>query len=300
MKKKSSSVGVNRTLKASIRKYSPIFLLPTVIAFAIGFVWPFIWGVYLSFFRFNLIKDKSFVGFANYVGIFQDATFVHAFWVTALFAVISTIVINVIGFALAYALTSKVKGTTVFRTIFFMPNLIGGIVLAYVWQQLLNQIIHSLYTSGVLGDPQLVSNPVYGIVCLIILVAWQQIGYMMIIYIAGLQNVPNDFIEAAKMDGANGWQILGKIIIPTIMPSITICLFLSLTNGFKLFDQNFALTQGKPNHLTELLALNIYNSFYSSSSNRGFGQAKAVVFFVLVVVISLVQLAITKRKEVQQ
>lgn len=285
---------VNRTMKSSLKKYFPIFMLPTMIAFAIGFVWPFLWGIYLSFFKFKTLRFKEFNGLNNYILAFQDNTFLNAFKFTAIFAVVSVILINLCAFALALALTSKVKGSTIFRTIFFMPNLVGGIVLAYVWKSILNEFIHLMF------DSQLVLETKYGFWSLIILLCWQQIGYMMIIYIAGLQNVPSEFKEAAVMDGANGWQILRKIIIPTVMPSITICLFLSLTNSFKLFDQNLALTGGSPNKTTEMMALNIYNSFYQSSTNMGIGQAKAVVFFVLVVAISLIQLYFTKRKEVQQ
>lgn len=285
---------VNKTMKSSLKKYFPIFMLPTMIAFAIGFVWPFLWGIYLSFFKFKTLKFKEFNGLNNYILAFQDNTFLNAFKFTAIFAVVSVILINLCAFALALALTSKVKGSTIFRTIFFMPNLVGGIVLAYVWKSILNELIHLMF------DSQLVLETKYGFWSLIILLCWQQIGYMMIIYIAGLQNVPSEFKEAAVMDGANGWQILTKIIIPTVMPSITICLFLSLTNSFKLFDQNLALTGGSPNKTTEMMALNIYNSFYQSSTNMGIGQAKAVVFFVIVVAISLIQLYFTKRKEVQQ
>ena len=285
---------VNKTMKASMKKYFPIFMLPTLIAFAIGFVWPFLWGIYLSFFKFKTLKFTEFNGINNYITAFSDESFLNAFKFTALFTVVAVILINVSAFLLALALTSKVKGSTIFRTIFFMPNLVGGIVLAYVWKAILNELIHILFNS------QLVLETNYGFWSLIILVCWQQIGYMMIIYIAGLQSVPNEYIEAAKIDGASNLQILGKIIIPTVMPSITICLFLTLTNSFKLFDQNLALTNGSPNKTTEMLALNIYNSFYQSATNMGVGQAKAVVFFVLVVSISLVQLYLTKRKEVQQ
>lgn len=293
-KNKRGASTVNKTMKASLKKYFPIFMLPTLIAFAIGFVWPFLWGIYLSFFKFKTLKFTEFNGIGNYILAFGDNTFLNAFNFTAIFAVVAVILINVCAFALALALTSKVKGSTIFRTIFFMPNLVGGIVLAYVWKSILNELIYILFNS------QLVLETSYGFWSLIILLCWQQIGYMMIIYIAGLQNVPSEYIEAAKMDGANSWQVLRKITIPTVMPSITICLFLSLTNSFKLFDQNLALTGGSPNKSTEMLALNIYNAFYQSSTNMGIGQAKAVVFFVMVVIISLTQLTITKRREVQQ
>ena len=292
-KNQTYSKGLNNTMRSNLKKYFPLFLLPTLIAFIIGFVWPFIWGIYLSFFKFKTLKFMEFNGIRNYILAFQDSTFLYSFFFTTLFAIVVVIIINLIAFILGYALTSNIKGTTIFRTIFFMPNLIGGIVLAYVWKQIMNDVIYRLYNSALMLDPN------YGFWGLVILLSWQQIGYMMIIYIAGLQNVSNDLVEAAKIDGANKWQILKNITIPSIMPSITICLFLSLTNAFKLFDQNLALTAGAPNKKTEMLALNIYNAFYSNATNLGVGQAKAVIFFILVVIISLTQLYITRRREVQ-
>jgi raffinose/stachyose/melibiose transport system permease protein len=290
---RSQSKGLNNTMKSQLKKYFPIFLLPTLIAFIIGFVWPFIWGIYLSFFKFKTLRFIEFNGLRNYMLAFGDSTFVYSFFFTAVFAIVVVVIINLSAFFLAYALTSKLKGTTIFRTIFFMPNLIGGIVLAYVWKEIMNDFIQKIYNSALMLDPN------YGFWGLVILLSWQQIGYMMIIYIAGLQNVSNELVEAAKMDGATSWQILRRITIPSIMPSITICLFLSLTNAFKLFDQNLALTAGAPNRKTEMLALNIYNAFYSNATNLGIGQAKAVIFFILVVSISLTQLYITRRREVQ-
>lgn len=284
----------SKTMRTSLKKYFPIFMMPTLIAFAIGFVWPFLWGIYLSFFKFKTLRFAEFYGLKNYFIAFQDETFLNAFKFTAVFAIVAVVLINVSAFLLALALTSKVRGSTAFRTIFFLPNLIGGIVLAYVWKAILNEVIHILF------DSQLVLETSYGFWSLIILLCWQQIGYMMIIYIAGLQSVPTEYVDAAKVDGASKWQILTKITIPTVMPSITICLFLSLTNSFKLFDQNLALTNGSPNRTTEMMALNIYNSFYQNATNMGVGQAKAVVFFVIVVAISLGQLYFTKRREVQQ
>ena len=296
MKKKtfSSSAIANKSQRKAIQKYSPIFVFPTVAAFIIGFVWPFVWGIYLSFFRFRTLSKLSFTGIDNYVKVFEDESFLSSFWFTVAFAITSVILINLIAFTVAFFLTKGIKGSTVFRTVFFMPNLIGGIVLGYLWKIILDAIIIRYLNSA------LALNAKYGFWGLVILVCWQQIGYMMIIYIAGLQNVPNDYVEAAKIDGATSWQLLKSIIIPSVMPSITICTFLTLTNGFKLFDQNLALTAGKPYNKTEMLALNIYNSFYESSTNMGVGQAKAVVFFVIVVIIALAQLYFTRSKEVQQ
>ena len=280
----------------SIKKWWPVFLLPTAAAFAIGFVWPFIWGIYLSFCKFTTVKNVKVIGLGNYAKVFADDTFSHAFWLTVLFAILSSILINVLAFAIALALTRGLKGTNVFRTIFFMPNLIGGIVLGYIWQTLLNGLLSRF------GQPLLALSARNGFWGMIILLCWQQIGYMMIIYIAGLNNISGDLIEAAEIDGASPSQILFQIKNPMIMPSVTICTFLTLTNGFKMFDQNLSLTGGEPAKQSQLLALNIYDTFYARSGPqwKGIGQAKAVVFFLIVVIIALVQLRATTSKEVQQ
>ncbi len=253
--------------------------------------------------QFRLISDAKFIGFDNYVKTFQDASFRHAFWYTAMFAIVSLVFINVLAFIVAYILTLEIKGSNLFRTVFFMPNLIGGIVLGYIWSMIFDGILGRYQTSILLESK-------YGFWGLIILMCWQQIGYMMIIYVAGLQNVPGDILEAARIDGATSMQTLFKVTIPNVMSSFTICIFLFLTNGFKLFDQNLALTGGQPFVIqpggttiktTEMLALNIYNTFYSSNTtSQGVAQAKAVVFFVLVAGLGLLQLSYTRKKEVQQ
>ena len=277
------------------KKYWPIFVLPTFAAFLIGFVWPFIWGIYLSFCKFTTVGNVKFVGLANYKNIFIDNTFTHAFGFSVLFTIVSSLLINLLAFMVALLLTRGIKGTNIFRTVFFMPNLIGGIVLGYIWQTILNGALSAM------GQPLLQLSEKNGFWGMIILLCWQQIGYMMIIYIAGLNNVSPDYIEAAKIDGATDFQTLIKIKIPMIMPSITICTFLTLTNGFKMFDQNISLTAGEPAKNSQLLALNIYDTFYARSGPqwKGIGQAKAVVFFLVVVVISLIQLKFTRSKEVQ-
>ena len=266
----------------AIKRYWPIFVLPTFLAFILGFIAPFIMGIYLSFCKFTTVTDAKFIGFSNYLKIFTDPSFVHALWYTALFTVVSVILINVLAFTVALLLTKGFKGTNIFRTVFFMPNLIGGIILGYIWQLLLNGIL--LYFNRTLTY-----SSTYGFWGLIVLMCWQQIGYMMIIYIAGIQNISGDLIEAAKIDGANARQILRNVTIPMVMPSITICTFLTLTNSFKLFDQNLALTNGEPSKMSEMLALNIYNTFYGRTGWEGVGQAKAVVFFILVAIIALAQ-----------
>ena len=277
-----------------MKKYFPVFVLPTLLAFTIGFIVPFIMGVYLSFCKFTTVTDAKFVGLQNYVKIFtEDGTFGHALWYTTAFTVVSVVLINVIGFAVALLLTKKIKGTNIFRTVFFMPNLIGGIILGYVWQLLLNGLLLQI-------NKTLTYSSVYGFWGLVILMCWQQIGYMMIIYIAGIQNIPGELIEAAQIDGANKGQLLKHVIIPMVMPSITICTFLTLTNSFKLFDQNLALTNGEPSNMSEMLALNIYNTFYGLTGWEGVGQAKAVIFFILVGAIAMIQNRLTRSKEVQQ
>ena len=304
MKRRRNSGSVNSyLLRRPIQHWFPVFLLPMVAAFCIGFVWPFLQGLFLSFTKFKTTSKWSWVGIENYLKAFQDQSFRYSFGYTALYAFISLVLINVLAFMVAYALTQKIKGSNLFRTVFFMPNLIGGIVLGYIWSMIFDGLL-SAYSTSIL------TNTTWGFWGLIILMCWQQIGYMMIIYIAGLQAVPEDMLEAAKIDGASRWQTLIKVTIPNIMPSITICMFLTLTNGFKLFDQNLALTGGLPYiinpdgttvHTTEMLALNIYNTFYGQNvKSRGVAQAKAVLFFILVATIGLLQLRSTRKKEVQQ
>lgn len=280
-------------MQKTLKRYFPIFVVPTLIAFAFAFIVPFVMGVYLSFCKFKTITNAQFIGFENYVKIFADKDFLNALWFTVRFSVVSIATINVFAFALALVLTRKIKGTNLFRTVFFMPNLIGGIILGYIWQQMINAVLLKYETT-------LVANATYGFWGLVILMNWQLIGYMMIIYVAGLQNVPGDLIEAAQIDGATGWQVLTKVKIPMVMPSITICLFLTVSNSFKLFDQNLALTSGAPSKKTAMLALDIYNTFYGRSGFEGVGQAKAVLFFIIVAIIALSQLVATRRKEVEQ
>lgn len=290
-------------LQRPMVRWSWFFLLPMVSAFAIGFVWPFLQGIYLSFCDFRLISDAKWVGLKNYISVFQDTNFMRSFGYTAVFAVVSLAIINVLAFMVAYVLTLEIKGSNIFRTVFFMPNLIGGIVLGYIWSMIFDGILSQFDTS-------ILQESTWGFWGLIILLCWQQIGYMMIIYIAGLQSVPGDMLEAAKIDGASGAQTLFRVIIPNVMPSITICTFLSLTNGFKLFDQNLALTGGQPFIIqpdgsaiktTEMLALNIYSTFYGQGASApGYAQAKAVIFFILVAALGLLQLSFTRKREVQQ
>jgi raffinose/stachyose/melibiose transport system permease protein len=275
-----------------IKKYFAIFALPTLVAFTIAFIVPFVLGVYLSFTEFTTVTDAKWVGLSNYVKVFKDQDFLNALWFTAKFTIVSVISINVFAFLLALLLTKKVLGTNAFRTMFFMPNLIGGIVLGYIWQLIINGVLYQF-------DVTLTSSAQYGFWGLVILMNWQLIGYMMVIYIAGIQNVPKEQLEAAKIDGASNGIILRKIILPLVMPAITICLFLSISNSFKLFDQNLALTAGAPSKQTAMLALDIFNTFYGKAGFEGVGQAKAVMFFLMVALIVVIQLSITRRKEIE-
>lgn len=278
-------------MKNPAKRYFPIFVLPTLAAFLIAFVIPFVLGAFLSFTEFRTVSDATFVGFANYIKAFKaDSTFLQALWFTIKFAVISVISINIIAFSVALMLTRSVPGTKLFRTVFFMPNLIGGIVLGYIWQVIINGVLYNFGFS-------ITSNANFGFWGLVVLMNWQMIGYTMIIYIAGIQNIPTDILEAARVDGAGAATTLFRIVIPSVMPSITICLFLTITNSFKLFDQNLALTAGAPGNRTQMVALDIYNTFYSRIGYEGVGQAKAVVFFLIVALIALVQLKITSSKE---
>lgn len=277
----------------SIKKWSPLFLCPTLFAFLIAFLIPFFVGIYLSFCDFRSVSDAVFVGFDNYIKAFsENKTFLNSLWFTVRFAVLSVITINVFAFALSLMLTKGLRGTNFFRTVFFMPNLIGGIVLGYIWQLIINGV---LYSRGV----SITSDPKYGFIGLLVLMNWQMIGYMMVIYIAGIQNISSEITEAARVDGAGPMRTLFNIIIPQVMPSITICLFLTITNSFKLFDQNLALTAGAPAKKTQMIALDIYNTFYGKVGFEGVGQAKAVIFSVIVAVIALLQLYFTRRKEVE-
>ncbi len=281
-------------MQRSLKRYWPLFVLPTMLCYLIGFGLPFGMGLYLSFCDFTTLSDARFVGVQNYLRAFGDAgQFGHALWFTALFALVSTAVINVLALAAALGLSQKFRGVNAFRTVFFLPNLIGGIVLGWLWQVILNGVLARF-------GQTLTSSEWYGFGGLMVVTVWQQLGYLMIIYIAGLTSIPEEVLEAAAIDGANARQTLFAIKLPMLMPSVTICTFLTITNGFKLFDQNLALTNGMPSNRSQLLALNIYSTFYGRAGWAGAGQAKAVVFCLIVVLIAMVQLRLTRTREVQQ
>lgn len=282
-------------MEKTLKKYFPFFVLPTLITFSIVFLIPFILGIWLSFTKFTTIFNAKFIGFDNYIKAFSSSQkFGQAFVFTSIFTIVSILTINIVAFSIALILTRKIKGTNLFRTVFFMPNLIGGIVLGYTWQVMLNSLLLKFVGQGLLADQK------FGFWGLVLLMNWQLVGYMMVIYIAGLQNVSPSLIEAAQIDGASKWTILKDVTIPMVMPSITICLFLSLTNSFKLYDQNLALTAGAPLNKTEMLAMNIVNTMFARVGYEGVGQAKAVVFFIIVALIAYVQLKFTRDKEVEE
>lgn len=276
----------------NLKKYYGIFALPASAVFAVVFLIPFALGIYLSFCNFTTVSDSVFTGAENYIEALSDPDFRNALWFTVKFTLVSVVTVNVFAFSLALLLTGKIKGRNFFRTVFFMPNLIGGIVLGYIWQLIINGV---LSTAGV----TITYDPSYGFWGLVVLMNWQMIGYMMIIYIAGIGNIPKDLIDAAKVDGANAFGILRHVIIPMVMPSVTICLFLTITNSFKLFDANLALTDGAPSRQTAMLALDIYKTFYGAVGSQGIGQAKAVIFFLLLAIVSLIQLSLTRKREVE-
>ncbi len=280
-------------MQKTLKKYFPVFALPTVIAFAIAFVIPFLLGIYLSFTKFTTVTNSQWVGLNNYIRAFtEDHDFLNALIFTTKFTVVSVVLINVLAFVIALLLTRGIRGTNIFRTVFFMPNLIGGIVLGYIWQLIINGV---LLNFGV----DITFSSTYGFWGLVVLMNWQMVGYMMIIYVAGIQNISSDLMEAAEIDGASSWQVLKSVTIPMVMPSITICTFLTLTNSFKLFDQNFALSGGAPAKSSSMLALDIFSTFYGRNGYEGVGQAKAVVFFIMVALIALIQLRLTRSKEVE-
>jgi raffinose/stachyose/melibiose transport system permease protein len=275
------------------KKFFAFFTLPTLIAFLVSFLIPFLLGIYLSFTKFTTVTNSQWVGISNYIHAFtDDRNFLNAMIFTAKFALVSVVLINIFAFALALLLTRSIKGTNVFRTVFFMPNLIGGIVLGYIWQLIINGV---LINFGV----DITFSAKYGFWGLIVLMNWQMVGYMMIIYIAGIQGIAPELIEAAKIDGANSWQVLKNVTIPLVMPAVTICTFLTVTNSFKLFDQNLALTAGAPARTSSMLALDIFSTFYGSMGYEGVGQAKAVMFFLIVATIVLLQLRYSRSKEVE-
>ena len=292
----------NQNIRRSIRRCFPLFVLPVLISFTFSFVVPFGQALYLSFCDFLIPKDAVWVGISNYRTAFLDAGFWYSFLITFIFANVSILVINIPAYFIAYFLKDQFRAVSLFRTAFFVPNLIGGVVLGYIWSMLFDGMFSYFGT-------YLTASSVYGFWGLVILVAWQQIGYMMIIYIAAFNAISGDMLEAAQIVGAGEVQRLFRVITPNMIPSITVCTFLTLTNSFKMFDQNLSLTGGAPIQTmesgmqirtTELLALNIFSTYKINRNWHGPAQAKAVIFMLLVGGMAAVQMLLTREKKTKK
>lgn len=278
-----------------------LFIFPVVFIFLTVVVAPFFLGIYYSFFDWDgmSLNAKIPVGFQNYVKVFSDSGFWAASGKTLLFTLIAVVLINVLGFTFANIVTSKLRARNLARAMLFMPYLIGGLILGYIWKFIFEDGFVALGKATGLTSVffDWVNSPQMALYALIIVAAWQMAGYIMIIYITGLQSIPDEFIEAAGVDGATGWQTMFKIKVPLLMPSFTVCLFMTLANCFKMYDINLSLTKGGPANASELVAMNIYNEIFSKS-NFGYGQAKAILFFFVIAIVTMLQVYITKKREV--
>ena len=279
-----------------------LFLFPLIFAFAVTVLIPFACGIFYSMTDWNGIKFEKFVGLGNYISMFKSNDYIYSFVVTFIFTVINMLAVNLVAFGLALLCTSKVKGRNFYRAAYFIPNLIGGIVLGYVWQFIFNKVM----TTVIEGSTSMLTDPNLAIAAILIVSTWQYAGYIMMIYVTGLQSVPKDILEASNVDGANQITTLLKIKVPMIANTFTVCIFLTLVNSFKQFDLNLAITNGSPSRIlagkpvqaTEFLALNIYNTAISKNQ-YALGQTKAVVFFIILAIVSLTQVSISKKKEVE-
>ena len=287
-------------MQKAIKRYFPVFVLPTLIAFTIGFLAPFVLGVYLSFCKFTTVTDAKFIGLGNYAKILGDGDFLHSLWFTALFTIVTVLLINIFAFAVAMLLTKKIKGTNIFRTVFFMPNLIGGIVLGYIWQFVFSRVFVSIgeTTGWSLFEISWLSTPNKAFAALVLVSVWQLAGYMILIYVAGFMGLSEDVLEAASIDGASGWVKMKNIILPLMMSSVTICLFLTLSRAFMVYDVNLSLTGGAPYGTTEMAAMHVYEKAFTSRQ-FGVGQAEAFILFIIVACISGIQVYTTKKREVE-
>lgn len=287
---------------AKDKAWYALFTVPLLFIFTTVVIVPFFAGIYYSFFQWDGIpaNPKVFVGFGNYAKLLQDTRFLASAWHTLLFTVMAILSVNIFGLVFAMLVTSKLRTAKAARTLFFMPNLIGGLILGYIWK--------FIFTDGFKVMGQMTGlkgiffnwllDPQYALFAMVVVFTWQMAGYMMIIYLAGLQAIPGEVMEAAKVDGATGWQKFSKITFPLLMPSFTICLFLSLASAFRIFDVNISLTGGGPANATEMFAMNIYNEIFGYH-NYGIGQSKAIVFFIIVAAITMTQVYMTKKREVQ-
>lgn len=279
-----------------------LFVLPLVLIFVTVVIVPFIIGIFYSFFEWDGIRANpmEFVGLENYAQLLSDSRFMDSAWSTFKFTILAVLSVNIVGLTFALLVTSALRTANISRTFFFMPYLIGGLLLGYIWKFIFSDVFVQI--GEWTGLDQIFFNwlmhPDYALYALVAVFTWQMSGYIMIIYIAGIQSIPTDVIEASKVDGASAWQRFWKITVPLLMPSFTISLFLTLSLGFKIYDTNLSLTAGGPANATELFAMNIYNEIFGYA-NYGYGQAKAVIFFIIVAAIALTQVYITKKREVE-
>lgn len=276
-----------------------LFLAPVLLALSLVVLIPLILGIYYSFTAWNGIQVGSFVGFENYLKVFKDQEFTDSLWFTVKFSVVSIILINFIGLSLALIVTSKIKSNKFLRTIFFMPNLIGGLILGFIWQFIFIKVFAGV--GDLLGIQSLdgwLSTTQTGFWGMVILMSWQMSGYIMVIYIAYLEGVPHELLEAAEIDGASPFQRFRYVVFPLVAPAFTVSMFLTLSNTFKLYDQNLSLTGGGPYNSTQMVAMQIFKTAFGDNQ-MAFAQAKAVIFFIIVAIISLTQVYINKKREVE-
>ncbi|MDN4089650.1 carbohydrate ABC transporter permease [Paenibacillus polymyxa] len=278
-----------------------LFTGPTLFAFITVMIIPFLYGIYLTFTNWDGISTTlTLVGIQNYLAVFRDIEFWKSFALTLKYVFYTVVLINVIAFMLAYVLTKGLKGQSIFRAGFFLPNLVGGIVLGFIWQFIFNNVLVYL---GQHADIQALSttwlaDPDKAFWTLVIVTVWQNAGYMMVIYIAGLTGVPNDIMEAASIDGASSWTRLRKMVLPLMVPSFIVCIFLSLQRGFMVYDVNLALTKGGPFSSTQMVSMHVYEKAFLSR-DYGVGQAEAFVLFLMVALITLLQVYFSKKLEVE-
>ena len=276
-----------------------IFGFPALFFFCAVVVIPVVYGLYLTLTNWDGISSaKDFVGLSNYVEVFQDGEFWGSLWLTLKYVIVSVLLINVVAFVLAYLLTSGVKGQNFLRSAFFTPNLIGGIVLGFIWQFVFNRALTELGGTIPFFENTFLGDPTKAYWAMVIVTVWQYSGYMMIIYVAGFTSIPGDLLEAASIDGCTAWQTTRRIVLPLMMPSFVICLFLSIQRCFMVYDLNLSLTNGAPFGSTKMVAMHVYNKAFLSRE-YGVGQAEAFVLFLVVAAICVTQIYLGKRKEVE-
>lgn len=283
-------------------KWYTLFVFPLVFIFTTVVIIPFFIGLGYSFFSWDglPLNPKIFVGLANYLKLFQDQRFLASAVHTTTFTLLAILTINLLALVFALLVTSKLRVRNAMRTMLFMPYLIGGLILGYIWKFILGDAFKAIGEATGLTSIffNWLLDPKFALLAMVVVATWQMAGYMMIIYITGIQSIPEEVVEAAYVDGAGFWHTLLRIKFPLIMQSFTICLFLTLSNCFKIYDVNFSLTGGGPYYSTEMFAMNIYNEIFAQN-NYGYGQAKALFFFVVVALFTITQVIITKKREVE-